>query len=200
MKSLYPIFLKLDRRPVLIAGGGEIALGKVRGLIPCGARLTVVASQVHPELAALALEHGIALHQRPFREADLDGQALVFAATNDVALNRRIVEWAEARGILSNPVDDPEYGGFFSAAVVRRAPFVIAVGTEGRFPGLTRALREALDRWLPEALGDAADRLSALREALRTTTLPNQRKSHALRELRAWFTREYLTPQENRPS
>lgn len=181
---------------MLIAGGGEIALGKAHGLVPCGARLTVVAPRLHADFLVLAAKKGIALVERPFVESDLDGQALVFAATGDAALNRAIVLQAEARGILANPVDDPDYGGFYSAAVVRRGPFVIAVGSEGRFPGLTRALREALERWLPDAPGEAAERLSELRDALRATPLPAARKSQALGELRDWFTREYLTPQE----
>jgi len=179
----------------LIAGGGEVALAKAGGLIPCGARLTVVAPRLHAEFAVLAEQAGLTLVERPFAERDLDGQSLVFAATGDPALNRAIVAQAEARGILANPVDDPGYGGFYSAAVVRRGPFVIAVGTEGQFPGLASALREALDGWLPDALGDAADRLSALRAALRAAQLPAARKFRALGELRSWFTREYLTSQ-----
>jgi siroheme synthase-like protein len=196
MAELLPVFLKLEGRSVLIVGGGEVALAKARALLPCGPRIVVVAPCVNPGLAELARSGRIELVERPFVEADLDRRHLVFAATDDPALNRSVAEWAARRGILVNAVDDSGCGDFFSASVVRRGPFTLAIGTAGGFPGLTRALREALERWLPPGLAEAGAELSRLRARVRAAPLERAHRAEALAQLRAWFAREYLAEQE----
>lgn len=182
---------------MLIAGGGEVALAKARSLLSCGPILTAVAPRFDEAFQALAEQKALSLIARPFAESDLEGQTLVIAATNDSALNHAVVESARRRGILANAVDDPGHCDFFAGAVVRRGPLTLAIGTEGRFPGLTRTLREAFERWLPASLGEAADTLSGLREAARKAPLDPARRTEAINSLRSWFAREYLSPQEN---
>src|SRR5690349_12848987 len=82
----YPIFLNLEGRPAVVVGAGRVALRKVRGLVEAGARVTVVAPRSEPEFAALPLR----MVARRFRASDLKGAALVFAATDDRKVNRRI--------------------------------------------------------------------------------------------------------------
>ena len=100
-----PLFHKLQGRPVLVIGGGEVALRKARLLSDAGARLRVVAPEIRSELQELAGAEGIAL--RGYASCDLQGVALVIAATDDEPLNARISAEAQAQGIPVNVVDAP---------------------------------------------------------------------------------------------
>jgi siroheme synthase-like protein len=82
--ALYPLFLKLAGRKVLVVGGGPVALGKVRALVEAGAEVAVVAPEVVPELGALAEKGNISLDRRSFETKDLGGCWLVVAASQPV--------------------------------------------------------------------------------------------------------------------
>ena len=100
--NLYPVFLRLDRKRVLLVGGGTVAAAKLEGLLAAGADVTVVAPEVRAELQ----RPGVRVEQRPFDDADLDGVWwVVAAALPDV--NRQVQAAAEARCIFVNAVDDP---------------------------------------------------------------------------------------------
>src|SRR5512141_2325464 len=99
----YPVFLDLKDRPVLVAGAGKVALRKTRGLLDAGARVTVVAPDALPEFHSLPVR----LLRRPFRPSDLAGAFLVFAATNDRAVNHAISAAARRRRIPANIADSP---------------------------------------------------------------------------------------------
>lgn len=189
--ELYPVFLKLRDRPVLIVGGGALALQKARTLEPTGARVRVVAPVIHPALRAAAEAGRIAVALRAYRPEDLVGAALVFAATDDTALNHRIVAEAEARGVLANAVDDPEHCAFYTPAVVRHHAATLALSTGGAFPGLARALRECLDAWLPVGDAELHAALVALRGKLRRELDPTARRE-ALAALIAGVKAKYL--------
>src|SRR5918994_1602952 len=105
--SLFPIFVKLEGRPVLLVGAGPVGESKVGGLLSAGAVVTVVAPTATPGIRKLAQERKIVWHQRAFDPSDLNGVALVVAAVpKDVA--RAVYAQAQVRGILVNSVDDPD--------------------------------------------------------------------------------------------
>jgi precorrin-2 dehydrogenase len=141
MSSYYPIFLDLKDRPVLVAGAGKVALRKTRGLLEAGARVTVVAPDVLPEFETLPVR----IHRRPFRAADLAGATLVFAATDDRAVNRRIGVAAKGRGIFANIADSASECDFIVPARVRRGDVQFAISTGGRSPRLSVELRRILE-------------------------------------------------------
>lgn len=145
--DLYPLFLRLGGRRVLVVGGGGVATRKVRELLAAGARVNVVAPAVSDELSAL---EGVTIDRRAFLPTDVEGAWLVIAATNDTDVNREVAVVAEAARVFVNAVDDPPNASAFFAAVVRRPPFVIAISSSGQLPALSRLLREVLESALPE--------------------------------------------------
>jgi uroporphyrin-III C-methyltransferase/precorrin-2 dehydrogenase/sirohydrochlorin ferrochelatase len=148
---LYPLFLKLAGRDVLVVGGGPIGAAKARSLLEAGARVTVVAPEVHAELREMEATGAIALHERGFEGADLDGAWLVVAAaTSDV--NRAVAEAGEARRTFVLAVDDPASASAYGAGVIRRGGVTVAVSTDGRAPALAGLMREALEAVLPDEL------------------------------------------------
>jgi len=137
----YPIFLDLKGRPVLVAGAGRVALRKTRGLVEAGARVTVVAPAWVPEFAELPVR----MLKRRFRESDLRGMALVFAATDDRAANRRIGEAARRLGIFANIADAAAECDFVVPARVERGMVQIAIATGGRNPRVSAELRRKIE-------------------------------------------------------
>ena len=163
----------LESRSCLVVGAGSVGLEKARGLLECGAHVTVVAPRIAPELETLEVE----VVQRGYRTRDLDGRFLVVAATSDTALNRRVFREAEASSLLCNVVDVPELCSFILPAVLRRDPIAIAVSTGGASPALAQRIRDDIS----EVVGDEHAEL-----ALR------------LRELRPWVRERYPTYDERR--
>jgi uroporphyrin-III C-methyltransferase/precorrin-2 dehydrogenase/sirohydrochlorin ferrochelatase len=147
---VYPVFLKLAGRAVLVVGAGPVAERKVASLLDARARVRVVAPQATDEIRRLAGAGAIEWSQRPFQEDDADGAWFVVAATSDAEAQRRVAAAAEARRVFVVAVDDPPNASAYSGAVVSRPPFTIAISSAGATPALTRLLREILEDVLPE--------------------------------------------------
>jgi uroporphyrin-III C-methyltransferase/precorrin-2 dehydrogenase/sirohydrochlorin ferrochelatase len=144
---LFPTFLKLGGRQVLLVGGGPVAAGKLRGLLVAGAVVKVVAPSIVPDIASASVE---AVY-RGFEPADLDGVSYVVAAAPP-DVNRQVAAAAHARGIFVNAVDDVESASAYAGAVFRRAGVTIAISTDGEAPALAGLVREALELLLPDDL------------------------------------------------
>lgn len=145
--SVYPVFLKLEGRRVLIVGAGRVAAGKVHGLLNAGALVTVVAPDASEAIPVARVE----LRRRAFEAADLDGVCFVVAAAPP-DVNRAVAAAAHARGLLVNAVDDVENASAYAGAVLERAGITIALSTDGAAPALVGLLREALESVLPDDL------------------------------------------------
>lgn len=146
-ESLYPIFLKLEGRRVLVVGGGPMAASKAASLVAAGADVSVVA----PETCDALQQLPVAIARRPFRESDLDGAWLVVAAAPP-DVNRAVTDAASARCLFVNAVDDPAHATAYAGGVVKRGQVTIAISTSGQAPALAGLLREAIDHWLPADL------------------------------------------------
>ena len=155
---LFPIFLKLSGRSVLVVGAGPVAASKLGALVDTGAKIHVVAPTIDPEVE----RRGVRLSQREFRPSDLDDIWLVVAAAPP-DVNLQVAKEAEQRCVFVNAVDDPSHASAYLGGVTHRAGVTFAISTEGRAPALTALLRKGLDAALPEEELEAwvaeADRL-----------------------------------------
>ena len=133
-----PISLDLRGKNVVLAGGGEVALAKLRLLMKTETRLAVFAPAPLPEICALAEARHIRLYRRPVAAADLVGATLAYAATGDSAEDGRVADLGRAAGALCNVVDDREASDFITPAIVDRDPVTVAIATEGSAPVLAR--------------------------------------------------------------
>ena len=162
--TLFPAFLKLDGRRVVVVGGGPVAERKVAGLLPCGAWVRVVAPEVTPRLVRLAERGEIEHVARAFQPGDLEGAFLALGEPGDGASDAAFFAEAERGGIFANVEDDLDHCSFIAPSIVRRGDLVVAISTSGRAPALAVRLRQRLERELgPEygALLELAGRLRA---------------------------------------
>ena len=144
---LFPLFLKLSGRRVIVVGAGPVAATKVRSLLETGAEITVIAPGFVPELERSELT----LVRRTFRPSDLDGAWLVVAAAPP-EVNREVRAAAEQRGVFVNAVDNPETCSAYAGGVLTRGGVTVAVSSNGEAPALAGLLREALESVLPDDL------------------------------------------------
>jgi siroheme synthase-like protein len=144
---LFPVFLKLAGRRVLVVGGGPVAAGKLRALLDAGADITVVAPEVCEQVASVPVR----VERRPFVAGDVEGVSFVVAAAPP-AVNREVARVAESRGVFVNAVDDVASADAYAAAIVRRAGVTLAISTDGAAPALAGLVREALEAVLPDDL------------------------------------------------
>ncbi|WP_220749849.1 MULTISPECIES: siroheme synthase CysG [Jannaschia] len=149
----FPIFVALEGRRVLVAGGGEAAVAKLRLLLKTTAHITVVAPQIDPVIEGWAREGRVTVIRRAQEPGDALCCVLAYAAHEDEALDARTVRLSAADGALVNVVDNLLASQFITPAIVDRDPVTVAIGTEGAAPVLARKIKADLEARLPAQLG-----------------------------------------------
>ncbi len=164
--GVFPAFHKVDGRRVVIVGGGEEAAAKVRLLSETKAEIVVFAAALDKQTGVdLIAAHADWQARLPTVE-DLDGAALVFAATGTKDSDCAIRALAKEAGVPVNVVDRPELCDFYTPALVNRAPLAVAIGSEGVAPVLSRHVRARIEGLLAPAFGDLAGLADKLRETV----------------------------------
>lgn len=162
-----PLFVKLTDKPVLIVGGGSVALRKAGTLLSAGAKLTVVAPEFATEFVQWQREGNAELIEGYFSPELLDGKLLVIAATDNDEVNASVFDAATARNMLVNTVDDQPKCGFIFPSIIDRSPILIAISSFGTAPVLARRLREKLEALLPQHLGPLAELVGRFRDRVK---------------------------------
>jgi precorrin-2 dehydrogenase/sirohydrochlorin ferrochelatase len=170
--AYYPIFLSLAGRRIVVIGGGNVAEGKVQGLLNAGAdHLTVISPVLTSALADFHAAGRLTWKQAEYADGDIEGFDLCFVATDDGAVNAAVAAEARRRRVLVNAADDPPFCDFILPSVVRRGKIVIAASTSGTSPAMARRLREDLDAFLTPDYEALADLLAEVRIELRQRNL-----------------------------
>jgi uroporphyrin-III C-methyltransferase/precorrin-2 dehydrogenase/sirohydrochlorin ferrochelatase len=162
----FPLFLKLEGRPVLLVGAGSAAAAKLRLLGSAGARVTVLAASPSADLIAAVEDARANLIRDALSPQRLSAAELVFGATGNEADDRAVAERAREAGKLVNIVDRPELSDFTMPAIVDRGDIVVAVSTHGASPVLAQRVRAAIESVLPPGLGRLAQFAQRFRVAI----------------------------------
>ena len=165
--SWFPVFLNLQGRRVLVFGGDEVALRKIRRLRSAGAVIDLVADALHPEIAEL--HDGERLHWlgATIGNDQLAGHALIVIAQADAFTRDRVRAWGESQGVPVNVVDRLAESSAIVPAVVDRSPLMIAIGSGGQAPELARMIRSRIERLLPPSIGRLAAMAGSLAGRIR---------------------------------
>jgi precorrin-2 dehydrogenase/sirohydrochlorin ferrochelatase len=168
--KLYPIFLNITNRKVVIIGGGEVALRKIRDLLKAGARISAISPVFHQDILKLSDEHGdnLELIEREYREGDLFDTSLAFSATDDPEINRRVFDEAEKKNIFINSADDPPNCSFIVPSSSQRGDLILALSTGGASPAMSARLRRELESHIPDNIEKILEVLREAREILKS--------------------------------
>jgi precorrin-2 dehydrogenase/sirohydrochlorin ferrochelatase len=183
MANLFPIFLKLEGRRVLVVGAGSIAEQKLDGLLRAGADVHVVAPQANESVQKFARDGRLRWSVREFTVSDLEGAALVIAATGNPEVNEHIYREAEIRGVLCNAVDEPERCHFYYPAVVQRGDLQIAISTAGHSPALAQRIRKQLEEQFDVGYADWLSWLGQVRRRLFSRPIDPQKRRNILHRI-----------------
>lgn len=184
LRRLYPIFVDVEGRTCCVVGGGPIAEGRVRSLVGHGAKVRLVAPRITSGLGDMLVQDAIDdYRQRTYETQDVAGCALVIAATDDRAVNRRVRDDARAAGVLCNVADDPSACDFVVPAVVHRGDLALAVTTGGASPVVAARVRRRLEEVFGPEWGDLLELLAESRDAMKRRHPDPARRSAAVSEL-----------------
>ena len=172
----FPIFVALEGRRVVLSGGGEAALAKLRLLLKTEANLTVFAPEPAKEIADWAAQGRLRLVRRSMEPGDATCAVLFYAADEDDAEDARTSAIARADGAMVNIVDNLGDSEFITPAIVDRDPVTVAIGTEGAAPVLARAIKADLEARLPATLGPLARIGKAFRKAVEVLPMGRKRR------------------------
>lgn len=157
----------LKNQPVLLVGGGSIALHKARILYRAGVKITLVSRQIASELISLAESHQSEVIIGDYHPELLANKMLVVAATNDSKLNQQISQDANDIGILVNVVDNANLCSFIFPSIIERSPVTIAISSGGKAPILSRLLRTSLEAFIPPFYGKLAEFIARFRKPVK---------------------------------
>lgn len=152
----FPVNLNLVGRPVLVVGGGRIALRKVQQLLAAGGDVTVIAPDVVDDLTELP----VTVVRRRYEPGDAARFRLVITATGDTTVDQQIYDECEEAGVWVNSADDPDRCAFTLPATLRRGSLMITVSTGGASPALASWMRSHLEMAITEEYADVVSRLA----------------------------------------
>ena len=150
MSSLYPLFHKIENRQVVVIGAGSVALRRIRRLLECGARVTVISPEASSEISGLASGGELEWKRRPFGPGDIEKADLVLTATGDHEVAGNVRKEAQRLGILFNSAEDEGLCDFHVPGLVDAGALKLALSSEGKNPSLVAAITRQLEGWLED--------------------------------------------------
>ena len=160
----FPIFIDINQKPVIIFGGGDIALRKAILLVKANPVLTIIAKSFSTEFKDFIKINKLSYKKKSFEDSDIKDQILIIAATNDNLTNTAISKIAQAKRIPVNVVDQPELCTFTMGSIVERDSLVIAISSGGKAPVLARMIREKMEGIIPASYSKLVNYAGSIRQ------------------------------------
>jgi len=170
-----PVFLALDGKRAVLAGGSAAAAWKAELLSAAGARIDVYAADISDDMAAVMADPprgAITAHARGWSATDLTGAAVAIGAFDDDVSAAAFAAAARAAGVPVNVIDKPAFCDFSFGAIVNRSPLVIGISTDGAAPVFAQAIRAKLEAMLPQGFAAWAAAAQRWRAAVKASGLP----------------------------
>jgi uroporphyrin-III C-methyltransferase/precorrin-2 dehydrogenase/sirohydrochlorin ferrochelatase len=169
-----PVFLALDGRRAVLAGGSPAASWKAELLSAAGAQVEVYAVNLCEELLALASDPPrgpVTINRRDWGSEDFRNAAVAIGAFEDDQKAAIFASSARAAGVPVNVIDKPAFCDFSFGAIVNRSPLVIGISTDGAAPVFAQAIRAKLEGLLPSGFANWAAAAASWRNAVKVSGL-----------------------------
>ena len=185
--AYFPMFIDLEKKNVLIVGGGMVALRKVQKLLSYGAKITVMASEIVDKMKNM---DGIEIEKRSLEPKDIQNGFLkvenfvfVIAATDDKTLNMEIAKHCRERNVPVNVVDNQEQCSFIFPALVQKGNFSVGVSTGGASPTAAIYYKERIQEMVPDNIEEILDWLEEKRQKLKKQIPKQEKRAGIFRKL-----------------
>ncbi|GAG10098.1 unnamed protein product, partial [marine sediment metagenome] len=180
MSKFYPIHLDVKDKKCVIIGGGKVAYRKACRLKKSGADVVVVSPEVCSEMDN---EEGLVLIKKEYEECFLDGALLVFAATDNETINKKVSLDAEKRNVMVNVVDYPEGCSFIVPSTINRGDLCISISTGGASPAVAKRIREELETAFGKEYEEYLDLLTKMRSLAMSSVEDSVKRRKILQRL-----------------
>ncbi len=174
----FPVFMAVAGRRIVLSGGGDAALAKLRLILKTTANISVFAEDAAPEIRAWAEAGKLTLVERALEPGDAMCAVLFYAANEDDVEDARVAAIAHADGAKVNIVDNLADSQFITPAIVDRDPVVVAIGTEGAAPVVARKIKADIEEQLPASLGLLARVGKSFRHAVEVLPMGMKRRNY----------------------
>ena len=163
--AYFPFYIDIEKKDILVVGGGAVALRKVEKLLPFNPVITVVSPEICNEIVKL----GVKTVKRVFADSDLDGMFCVISATNNSQVNEHIYRLCSEKNIPVNTVDDKERCTFIFPALVKENGITAGITTSGKSPVYAKYVKEQLIHLLENINADTVDVLWKYRATIKAS-------------------------------
>ncbi|MGE7860635.1 NAD(P)-binding protein [Bacillus mobilis] len=179
---MYPLTVRVEKKRVVVIGGGKVAGFKIIPLLKQGADIIVISPELDTNLVKLVEEKQIRWYQREYEKSDIQGAFLVVAASGDAALNEQVAE-DSAENQLVNVITNPESGNVHFPAAIHRGLLNVAVSTGGASPKLAKKIRDDIANKYDEAYESYLDFLYEVRIKVKELQIEKQQRNILLQEV-----------------
>lgn len=183
MSNYLPIMLDVQGKLVVMIGGGAVAGRKAAPLLEAGAELVVVSPSLSGTLSEAAGAGRLKWISRPYAPGDLRGAVLVYAASDNRAVNEAVAGEARLLGLPVNVASHAEAGSFITPGILRRGRLTVAVSTSGAGPSAAAAITEQIAGLLGEEYEPYLDFLHELRTEIKRLEPAPEIRARLLRKL-----------------
>jgi precorrin-2 dehydrogenase / sirohydrochlorin ferrochelatase len=192
-RAYYPVFLDITDKRCLVIGGGKVAERKVTMLLQFYAHVVVVSPVMTRALLKLGKESKIEYFQRTYTAKDLHNTALVFACTDNSAINNKIKKEAARKNIPVNVVDTPDLCDFIVPSIVKKGDLVIAISTSGELPLLSKKLRQKIEEIVTDDYLEYLHIIGEFRKHLMNTVKEAPKRSLIMKDIEKMDIQEVIT-------
>ncbi|HDR7783635.1 MULTISPECIES: NAD(P)-binding protein [Bacillus] len=179
---MYPLTVRVEKKRVVVIGGGKVAGFKIIPLLKQGADIIVISPELDANLVKLVEEKQIRWYQREYEKSDIQGAFLVVAASSDAVLNEQIAE-DSTENQLVNVITNPESGNVHFPAAIHRGLLNVAVSTGGASPKLAKKIRDDLANKYDEAYESYLDFLYEVRIKVKELQIEKRERNTLLQEV-----------------
>jgi len=164
--SFFPIYLNLENKKILIVGGGNIALRKLKKVLEFSTNIEIISKDFLNEFIKLANQYNLKLIKREFRDSDLDRFNIIIVATNSIELQKDIYFKSRDRNILINSVDSTKYCDFIFPSYIKKGDLLISISTNGIAPTISKLLKKHIEKIIPSNIDTFLKEMKILRKSI----------------------------------
>jgi len=164
--SYFPAFINLQKKKVLLVGGGNIAYKKLEKLLNFTQNIAIISLDFSPEILLLIQKHKLHFSKRQYKVGDIKDMSIVVVAVDDITLQKEIYEESSAYKCLCNSVDSVEYCDFIFPSYIKKDELTIAISTSGASPSFAKYFRIYLESMIPDGIGEFLAELKEVRNSL----------------------------------
>ncbi|WP_186434194.1 precorrin-2 dehydrogenase/sirohydrochlorin ferrochelatase family protein [Candidatus Nitrosocosmicus arcticus] len=146
-------------RNILVVGAGMEGTKRIKSLSKHDCKIIIISETVNESLYEIEGKNNpIILIRRKIEDPNILNEFndifIVFASTNDPFLNKKIIEKAREKGILSYSIDDAAASDFFFTSIINIDEIIqVAISTSGKSPLMSKIIRDRIENAIKNIIG-----------------------------------------------